>query len=251
MLILELSNLEFSVGNRTILADVNARFSGGQMISILGRNGAGKTTLIKTIAGIVKGQGEIALTEDGTSLNRTSIAYVPQLESVHSTLSGFETVLLGLCHSLTWRVQDEQLNRVKTILEELNLQALADKPMNEMSGGQKQMIYLAQAFVSAPRVLLLDEPTSALDLRHQLVIMQTVKDYCQRTGAIVIFVMHDLVLASRFCDQVLFLHKGVVHAIDEPEKVVTSRTIDPIYQIESIIETNRQGYMTLTPVKPL
>ena len=95
------------------------------------------------------------------------------------------------------------------------------------------------------------EPTSALDVRHQLVVMETVHRYCKKRNAIALYVIHDLMLASRFSDAVLFLHNGVAHAFDTPEAVLKSATIDPIYQIESLIEKNSRGLTTMTPIKPL
>ena len=168
-----------------------------------------------------------------------------------SSLTAFEIVLLGLTKNLTWNVSDEQLEKVSKIIHELKLDDLSDQPVRCLSGGQKQLVFLAQAFVSEPKLLLLDEPTSALDIRHQLVVMETIAQYCQNKNAIALYVVHDLMLASRFSDSVLFLNNGKMHAFDHPESVLNSQTIDPIYNIESLIEKNSRGLTTLTPLKPL
>ena len=87
----------------------------------------------------------------------------------------------------------------------MQISHLADRPVASLSGGQKQLVFMAQAFVSRPRVLLLDEPTSALDLRHQLIVMQAARSYAKTTGAAVLAIVHDLMLAARFSDKLLRL----------------------------------------------
>lgn len=251
MLKLEIKNLSCKIKGRNILKGLSASFNGGEMIAILGKNGAGKTTAIRCIAGLQNYKGQIFLTDDGNKLDRSSIVYLPQLEKITSSITAFETILLGLTGSLGWKVRDDQLERVSRIISELNLGEFSDVPVKKLSGGQKQLVFLAQAFVSEPRLLLLDEPTSALDIRHQLVVMQTVSNYCKKTGAIALFVLHDLMLAARYSDYVLLLNQGGVYGFDKPESLINSQTIDPLYRIESIIESNSRGFTTLTPVKPL
>lgn len=251
MLELKIQNLQCTIGSTPILKGLNATFKSGEMVAILGRNGAGKTTLIRCIAGLQDYKGQVVLNDGVKEQDRSSIAYLPQLDRVTSSLTAFEMVLLGLTKNLNWKVSLEQLERVSKVISELKLQAISDEPVRNLSGGQKQLVFLAQAFVSEPKLLLLDEPTSALDVRHQLVVMETVDSYCKKHGAIALFVIHDLMLAARFSNSVLFLDKGVAHALDKPEFVINSKTIDPIYQIESLIEKNSRGFTTLTPIKPL
>ena len=241
MLKLKIEGLSCSIKNKEILKDITVSFQQGEMAAVLGRNGAGKTTFIRCIANLIAHQGSIVLEEDGKKLGRSSIAYLPQLEKITSSLTTFETILLGLTKTLSWKVSEAQLAKVSQVIRELKLDAFANTPVRSLSGGQKQLVFLAQSFVSEPRLLLLDEPTSALDVRHQLVVMETVHRY----------VIHDLMLASRFSDAVLFLHNGMAHAFDTPDAVLNSETIDPIYQIESLIEKNSRGLTTMTPIKPL
>ena len=251
MLSLRIKNLSCDIKKNRILDGISLKFSEGKMIAVLGRNGAGKTTFIRCIADLIQHQGKVVLEENGKMLDRSSIAYLPQLERVTSSLTTFEMILLGLTKTLTWRVSDEQLKKTAEVIRDLKLDSLSNIPVRSLSGGQKQLVFLAQSFVSEPRLLLLDEPTSALDVRHQLVVMETVEKYCRRKNAIALFVIHDLMLASRFSDYALFLHNGKAHAFDIPEAVIKSEIIDPIYQIESLIEKNRLGWTTMTPVRPL
>lgn len=251
MVTLQIDSLSCAYKGKPVLNCVHAEFSSGRLTAILGRNGAGKTTLIRCIAGLHDYCGKVRLTDKEKILDRSHIAYLPQLEKITSSLTAFETILLGLTKQLTWKVSQEQLQKVSDVIRELKLEALADTPVKSLSGGQKQLVFLAQAFVSEPKLLLLDEPTSALDIRHQLVVMDTVAKYCKEKDAIALFVIHDLMLASRYSDSILFLHNGKVHALDRPENVLHSSVIDPIYQIESLIEKNSLGLTTLTPIRPL
>ena len=106
-------------------------------------------------------------------------------------------VLLGMVKNLRWKVNDKQIEKVMDTLAELGLDSRGRKPVCSLSGGQKQLVFMAQAFVLRPKVLLLDEPTNALDLPHQLVVMGLARKYTQENGAITLFVVHDLMLASR------------------------------------------------------
>lgn len=251
MLKLCIEDLACEIKKNKILDGISLTFKGGEMTAVLGRNGAGKTTFIRCIANLISHKGKVVLEENGKVLDRSSIAYLPQLERITSSLTTFEMILLGLTKTLTWHVSNEQLQKTAAVIRELKLEHLSNIPVRSLSGGQKQLVFLAQSFVSEPRLLLLDEPTSALDVRHQLVVMETVEKYCRSKNAIALYVIHDLMLASRYSDSVLFLHKGKAHAFDVPEAVINSSTIDPIYQIESLIEKNSLGWTTMTPVRPL
>lgn len=124
----------------------------------------------------------VLATENGKTLSNSAVAYVPQLTAVQSRLTVFEMVLLGLVNDLSLTVDGKTFDRVDAVLHAMHINELASEPVLSLSGGQKQLVFMAQAFVSSPRVLLLDEPTSALDLRHQLIVMQAARRYTERTG---------------------------------------------------------------------
>ncbi|MDR2301240.1 MAG: ATP-binding cassette domain-containing protein, partial [Deltaproteobacteria bacterium] len=151
---LEISNLSFSFGANKplVIDDICAVFKGGEITAVIGRNGGGKTTLLKSIARLLKASGKVSLTApNGKKLSKSDIAYVPQLSQVNSKLTVFEMVLLGLVSDLKWRVSPEQSQRVEAVLAELSLTELARYPLSGLSGGQKQLVFLAQAFVSRPK----------------------------------------------------------------------------------------------------
>ena len=204
-LTLTVRNLGVEFGPKKILHDISFDVAAGELVSITGRNAAGKTTLLKAIAGLEPRTGDVVLKENGEVLPRSAIAYLPQLTQVSSRLSVFEMVMLGLGRRLSWRVTPDVFEQVDQTLHAMQISHLADLPVASLSGGQKQLVFMAQAFVSRPRVLLLDEPTSALDLRHQLIVMEAARAYAERTGSIALAVVHDLMLASRFSTRLLML----------------------------------------------
>lgn len=160
-------------------------------------------------------------------------------------------VLLGLVKGLRWKVTDEQIEKVMDTLAELGLDSLSRKPVCSLSGGQKQLVFMAQAFVLRPKVLLLDEPTSALDLPHQLVVMGLARKYTQENGAITLFVVHDLMLASRCSSRLLMLHEGRIKAFDTAERVLLPYLLGDVYDVEASVERTLPGFLNVIPVRPL
>lgn len=239
-------------GSRTIFSGITADFHGGETVSVIGGNGAGKTTFLKALAGLVPHDGTVMLEEEGVRrpLDR-KVAYVPQLTSVTSRLTVFEMVLLGLARGLGWRVTPEIHDRVDRTLHAMGIDRYAHEPVASLSGGQKQLVFMAQAFVSEPTVLLLDEPTSALDLRHQLIVMNAARDYARKTGAVTIAVVHDLLAASRFSDRLMLLGEGELQCFDTPEVVLSPERLEAVYRVSVSVENTRAGFRQVVPIKPL
>jgi iron complex transport system ATP-binding protein len=115
------------------------------------------------------------------------------------------------------------------------------QPLSELSGGQRQMVGLAQAIVCQPDVLLLDEPTSALDLKHQVHVMDCATTLARGRGTIVIAVLHDVSLALRYADKIAVLNQGEVEAYGRPEDIVTAQMLADTYGIEARIELCSRG----------
>ena len=163
-------------------------------------------------------------------------------------LTVFEMVLLGRVKDLTWKVEKVHLDAVANILEELHLTPLSYTKFSSLSGGQKQMVIMAQALVSTPKVLLLDEPTSALDLKHQLQVMEIARNYTKKTGAITILVLHDIALATRYSDQLLLLHNGYSMKQGSVQEVVKPELLEKVYEVKLDVSRSEQGYITVTPI---
>lgn len=245
---LTIEHLTSGYGGKAILKDVSiADINGGSFVGLIGPNASGKSTLFKTLAGLITPlSGSISVgCEDITTLKRKErarrIAYMPQAFGCNALLSVFESVLLALKQTNGWRVNDDNLDRVAQTLEALGLSHLANRGIADLSGGQAQMVAVAQTLVRKPEVILLDEPTSALDLHHQLSIMTSVRAETLRRKPVVIAALHDLNLAAKFCDRLVLLRDGEILADGAPDKILGLTEIGETYRVQTSLEYTRQG----------
>lgn len=250
MVRLQLENLSVQYGAQAVLENVSAKFRGGEMVAVIGKNGVGKTTLIKAIAELLPHKGTVRVFNGEERLSSQRIAYVPQMSNSTARLTVFEMILLGLVQDLRWKVTEEHIHRVNRVMNEFDLSELAEKPFYTLSGGQKQMIFMAQSFVSGPKVLLLDEPTSALDLKHQLTVMNHAQKYTLKTGAVTVFVVHDLTLAARYADRMVLLDDAVVKREGTPEEVLHPELLEAVYDVKIRVEKNELGQYSIIPQTP-
>jgi iron complex transport system ATP-binding protein len=249
MISLTTKDIKLGFSNKLVLRGINASFQQGTLNSIIGVNGAGKTLYVKSIANLVSHSGTVLLMQDNSLLGYDTVAYVPQMTAVASELTVFEMILLGKVRQLLWRVKQAVLDEVDRVLRLLNLSDLSGQRFSTLSGGQKQLVIMAQSIVSQPKVLLLDEPTSALDLRHQIEVLDIAKKYSIENGAITLVVMHDLSLVSRYSDTVMILHGGMVLKHGTPHEVMKKELLEEVYGIEVEVTTTPQGYKTVTPIR--
>lgn len=220
----------------------------GQLVALVGPNGAGKSTLLRSLAGVLSASGEIRLGElDLLKCSRREragvLGFMPQTLPNGIELSVLETLLGALrggdASGLSGGAQAHQ-TKAFAVLEQLGILHLALKPLDALSGGQKQMVSLAQAVIREPHLLLLDEPTSALDLRYQNDVMCTVRQLADQ-GRIVVVVLHDLGLAARWADRIMVLEQGRLHSAGTPEQTLTSAMLETVYRVQARIERCSQG----------
>ena len=125
------------------------------------------------------------------------------------------------------------LDRSATVMERLGITHLADRLVSDMSGGQRQLVAMAQMLVREPDIMLLDEPTSALDLRHQVELLQIVRDEVRGSNRLALVAIHDLNLAARYCDELLVVKAGRVVAHDTPHAVLQPDLLEEVYGIRA------------------
>ena len=159
----------------------------------------------------------------------------------NAALTVFEVVLLARKHLYGWRIQDCDIEVVSTILQTIGIADLAQQSASELSGGQQQLVSVAQTLVREPDVLLLDEPTSALDLRHQLEVMDLLVRTTRTRSVATIAAMHDLNLAAQFADNLILMREGRVLAKGPPELILRSNEISNTYGVQIEVQQARDG----------
>lgn len=253
---LKLNNLEFEYPAVPVLKDVSLELCPKEVLAIVGKNGSGKSTLIKCINRIIEYQkGEISL--DGKDMRRLrrkeiakKMAYHPQKTSYDFPVTIFDVVLTGRYPYSSWANDANQEEHVWEVLKMMGLEELALKDYNRISGGQQQKVIIARALAQEADILLLDEPTSDLDIRYQLEVMELVRKLVREKDMAAIVAIHDLNLASRYCDKIAMLHNGIIFSAGAPREVLTCENISIVYGVDASIHEN-EGIMHIIPKMPI
>ncbi|MEM0350491.1 MAG: ABC transporter ATP-binding protein [Archaeoglobaceae archaeon] len=246
---LEVEKLSYKYGNREVLENIAFSVKKGEMLFILGPNGSGKTTLLKCLNRILKPNGAVYIEKvDLRKIPQAEIAkifgYVPQRGEINS-LTVFDAILLGRRPYIKWNVSDRDIEVVEETIKMLKIEHLALKRLNELSGGELQLVLIARAFAQEPKFLLLDEPTNNLDIRNQIEVMRLVKKAVKEREISAIVTMHDLNLALNYAEKVLLLKNGKIFAFGGKE-VVNEETIREVYGVKAEI-IKLDGKMIIIP----
>ncbi len=254
---IQVDSLHFKYGKTSVLSDITLQVTGGEVVSLVGPNGAGKSTLLKCMNRILKpSRGTIRIDGQdirGLGLKRMArlFGYVPQTTPHTFPATVFDTVLLGRRPYVGWTVGDEHREIVYEMLIKMDLDHVALRQFNELSGGEQQRALIARALVQEPRVLLLDEPTSNLDLKHQLEVLDHVVAIVKEKNVCVLMAIHDLNLASQYSDRLVFLKKGKIFMSGTPGETLVPRTIRSVYDVDAIVnhDTDRPHIIPRRVVK--
>lgn len=243
MVTLQLEHLGARYGQRNIISGVTtAAFTGGQVVAVVGPNAAGKSTLFKRIAGLIDGPGRVIL--QGSQQGAQAISYMPQGLNGSARLTVYESVLLARKQlSPGWVVQDAELHLVDEMLDALGITDLAFRNLGELSGGQQQLVSIAQTLVREPEVLLMDEPTSALDMHRQVQVLSFMRALARQREVIVFIALHDLNQALRFADQVLVIADGTAQGSGPSHEVINEGMLRAVYKVEARIERCSRGQL--------
>jgi len=253
---LSIRSLRAGYGPRTVIAGLSiSGIEPGQIVSLVGPNAAGKSTLLRAIAGLIAAEGEVDLAGRNLlaiSQNERSkfVAFMPQSLPQGANLIVLEAVISALSASAPAMSNETSFGeRAVRALNRVGLSEQTLEPLERLSGGQRQLVGIAQAIVRNPRVLLLDEPTSALDLRNQLEIMSVIRGLADE-GHMIVAVMHDLALAARWSDRTILLHQGRIVADGTPAETITTENLALAYQVEARVERCSGGFLQVIADRP-
>jgi iron complex transport system ATP-binding protein len=228
---LMIEGLSAGYARRPVIRDMTlGPIQAGHVTALVGPNAAGKSTLLLALAGLISATGTVRLGE--RDLLRLSIgeratvaAFMPQTLPQGVALTVLESVIAG----------EELRHRAVATLDRLGVADLALEFLDRLSGGQRQLVGLAQALVREPQLLLLDEPTSALDLRHQVGVMTLVRALASE-GRTVMVVLHDLNLAMRWADRIVVIERGAVYAVGTAAEALSPDVIAAVYGVDARVE---------------
>lgn len=238
--IVKISGISARYGDTLALDNISLDVREGEIVGLIGPNGAGKSTLIKVLSGVLRpSAGEVYIAgQPITSLSPAArarrIAVVPQARQLGGAFSVRQTVLLGRTAYLGFlgKAGEKDLQILEWAMKETAVDALAERKLAEISGGEQQRVLLARALAQDARALLLDEPTNHLDLKYQVSLLRLLRELVDKQKLSVLMAMHDLNQISGVVDRVALLVGGVLRSVGKPEEVLTPEHIQEAYQTE-------------------
>jgi iron complex transport system ATP-binding protein len=246
MIELEMWNVTLGYNHQAVLSDITLKASPGEMVGLIGPNGSGKSTILKALSRIMHpDSGKIVV--NGHDINKISrrelacmVGAVPQMPLLPSTFTAFEIVLMGRNPHLGLFQSESRrdMELAWEAMQKTGTDPLANRHINELSGGEIQCVLIARVLVQETQAILLDEPTANLDIGRQVEILDLIKNLCRENSLTVMAAVHDLNLAAQYCDRVILIHEGHVHADGKPQDVITEANMKQVYGAENCVYTH-------------
>ncbi|MDR2017363.1 MAG: ABC transporter ATP-binding protein [Syntrophobacterales bacterium] len=244
---LEIRNLTCGYGSDPVLKNISVTVRTGEFVTIIGPNGSGKTTFMRAVSRVIKPANGL-ITLDGRNVSDFSfkefarmVAVAGNLRDTDLPMSVFEFVLLGRIPHLKGLSALENRTDFAHAHDAMALTGTLDlgkRSVNSLSSGERQIVFIARALAQEPRLLLLDEPTSYLDITHQARVMDLVKKLNSEQNLTIITILHDLNLASHYCDRILLFKDGTLTRDGSPGEVLTKEILEEVYRTPVVILEN-------------
>lgn len=241
---LSAADLSLSAGDKALVSDVSLRISKDELVALLGPNGAGKTSLLRAMTGQIKpARGHVTLNGSDVSTlspmtRAQSIAYLPQTRPLAWPNIVRDIVALGrYSHGASpGRLRGADAEAVDEAIAECDLQDLSERKADSLSGGELARVHLARAFAARAPLLIADEPVAALDPRHQFRIMDLIRRYVDTGGNGALVVLHDIALAAKYADRLIWMKEGRIIADGPPLETLTADRLRDIYGVKAKVE---------------
>jgi iron complex transport system ATP-binding protein len=243
---IRMEKVQCGYGSTIVLDGIDLEIKKGEIVGIIGPNGSGKTTVLRSITRLIKPmRGKIYLDDrDIYMLSHKEIAQQIAVVSQNLpviTMTVKEFILLGRIpyyKNLQFFENKQDLIAADRAMIMTDTVRLKDHFISEMSGGEVQLAFIARAIAQEPSLLLLDEPTAHLDITHQVNILDLIKRLNRQHNLTVIIVLHDLNLASEYCDRLVLMNSGKIQNVGRPEEVLTYNDIEEVYHTVVVVEKN-------------
>ena len=255
--LMRLEDISFAYETTPVLRDLSISIREQDFIGLIGPNGSGKSTLLKIMGAILKPDSgsiqfkESSLPKFNKKLFAQSVSWIPQDHPMVFPFKVSEIVLMGrhpYLSPLSFE-SEEDFEISRSAMEITMTSQFADRYFNEISGGEKQRVMIASALAQNPEMMLLDEPTAALDLKYQIQILSILKNLNAGNKMTLIMAMHDLNLASSFCNRLILLNEGKIVRDGTPEQVLEKNILEQVYGIEvDLVSNTIDGSIMVHPV---
>jgi iron complex transport system ATP-binding protein len=229
--------VSFSYPGRKVLHEIDLKITPRSFVALIGPNGSGKTTLLRLMSKVLKPQGGRVLLQ-GQPLSSFRARALARRVAVISSEQSFEfpfavrdVVSMGRFPHLNrfQRMSENDWDIVGRALKMTSADALEDRPISQLSSGEKQRVLIARAIAQEPQVLILDEPNAHLDINHQIAIFNLLRSLNRDLQMTIVVVLHDLTCAAAFCEIVVLIHKGRIVRVGRPAEVITAELIRQTY----------------------
>ena len=243
------TDISVTAGDASLVSDASLSLQTGELVAILGPNGAGKTSLLRALLGLTEVSGGSALLEgqDVTHLQATEraklVSYLPQRRPLAWPNKVRDIIALGrFAHGAALgRLSPQDAEAVAAAITACKLETLADRSADTLSGGEIARVHFARAMAARAPLLVADEPTAALDPLHQLAIAQLMRDFVDAGGGALV-VVHDVALAARFADRLIWMRDGQVVATGSPDETLNAELMHEVYGVRAHVARDANGF---------